>query len=337
MSTVREIAEFAGVSKSTVSLVLNNKPGVSEEMRKLVLNAVAELDARQADEHATANETPSAYAETLSLMVLHPPVLRSSYVFSEVLRGIQAAAEMYQAQLRLVVNDPMATTQHVSYLYLSDDALRPDGVLVFGAQRTEPLLEKAVQLGIPGVVLGRDARKYHVSGIERDERRHAYEAAQHLLELGHRAIAFVGGSTDYDYPQTRLQGYRQALYDTGIQAQESWVCLGDGAQATESVLRHAPEISAIIYVNDSYAAEGLPVLAAQGRHIPDDVAVISFDDTPIARDYDPPLTSISYNRFKEGQWAVKMLLDQIRYPFLERIQIMFGGELIVRESTLPQG
>lgn len=339
MTTVREIAEFAGVSKSTVSLVLNNKPGVSDEMRQTVMNAVSELETIHADDLLPEKSSSAGMMEhksqSLSMMVLHPPVLRSSYVFSEVLQGIQAAAEVFNIQLRLVVNDPSASAQHVSHLYLTDDYLRPDGVLVFGAQRHEPLLEQVVERNIPCVVLGREAKKYQVSGIERDEAQYAYQLTQYLLDLGHRSIAFVGGETQYDYTNNRLRGYQIALEDAGIMSNEQWICLGNGASATTSILDSNPNISAIIYVNDSYAVEGLSVLHERKLDIPTNISVASFDDTEFARTHQPPITSIAYNFFKEGQWAVKILLDQIRYPFIEKSQLVFKADLIIRESTAP--
>jgi len=339
MTTVRRIAEFAGVSKSTVSLVLNNKPGVSDEMRQTVMQAVTELETIQADdllpEKSAYLNTTEHKSQALSIMVLHPPILRSSYVFSEVLQGIQAGVEAFNLQLRLVVNDPDASSQHVSHLYLTDDYLRPDGVLVFGAQQHEPLLEQVIERDIPCVVLGREAKKYHVSGIDRDEEYHAYQLTQHLINLGHRSIAFIGGETCYDYTTNRLKGYQRALEDATIAPDERWVYLGDGTVATEHILDANLNVTAMIYVNDSYAIEGLAVLRERGIKLPTEISVASFDDTEFSRDHQPPLTSVSYNLFKEGQWAVKILLDQIRHPFIAKSHLVFNAELLIRESTAP--
>jgi DNA-binding LacI/PurR family transcriptional regulator len=339
MTTVREIAELAGVSKSTVSLVLNNKPGVSDEMRRIVLEAQSHLKQQKqlASSHEIAPSSGQTHADdtgsrALSIVVLHPPVMRSSYVFREVLRGIQTAAETYNIQLRLVANDPFATVQHVSYLYFSDPYLRPDGVLVFGAQQHEPLLEQAFKQDIPCVVLGRQANKYDVSGLGRNEARYAYGATHYLLDLGHRAIAFLGGEQVYDYLHNRINGYRHALKDAEIEVDTSWVRLGNGVDATRSILEQSPEITAVIYVNDRCAEEGLPIIEQAGLKIPADISVISFDDTEFAQRYSPPLTSVSYRRFEEGQWAVRMLVDQIRYPYIESVQTVFKADLIKRGS-----
>lgn len=345
MATVREIANLAGVSKSTVSLVLNNKPGVSEEKRRRVLAAQRELMARSPvkvsdTEHLPVRSDPNGHGQkrvgdALSIVVLHPPVLRSSYVFSEVLQGIQSAAETYNVQLRLVANSPTDADQHVSRLYFTDPALRPDGVLLFGAQQYEPMLEVAEQANIPCVVLGRDTSRYDVSGLGRNEYHHAYEATTYLITLGHRAIAFLGGDSAYDYLHTRQAGYRQALADHHIALEDGWIQMGTGDAATAQVLATAPRVTALMYINDVCAAEGLPLVEAAGLAVPDDLSVLSFDDTTFAQTYTPPLTSVSYRRYEEGQWGVKMLVDQIRYPYLERVQVIFRAGLVERGSCCP--
>ncbi len=329
MASVREIAARAGVSKSTVSLVLNNKPGVSAQMRNAVLQAVQELDEQPTRKK---NDTTTFGTKKRTIAVFHPPVLRSSYVFKEVLHGIQTAATEHNVELRLVINELNSSPQHVSNLYLSDPSLRPDGILVFHAQQNEPLIDIAKRLGIPCVALGLDIQNYDVSGIGRHETRHAREATEHLLQLGHRAIGFVGGDATYDYAHTRLAGYRQALAAQSIEPNGRWVALGNGYNALETILRDAPEVTALLFVNDTYANEALPLIQKMGLRVPEDLSIVSFDNTDIARNFVPPLTSISYNQFAEGQWAVQLLLNQIETPYLQQSQVIFGAELIVRDS-----
>jgi DNA-binding LacI/PurR family transcriptional regulator len=234
-----------------------------------------------------------------------------------------------------VVNDRNPVENHVSVLYFTDPNLRPDGVLVFGAQQHEPLLEVIHRQGIPCVVLGREANKYAISGVERNEGYYAHKATRYLLKLGHRAIGFVGGMEQYDFVHNRLAGYRCALHENGIEPHAGWIQLGDGAEGVERLLEVDAVPTALLFVNDTYAAQGLPVIQENGLRIPEDVSVISFDDTRFAREYDPPLTSISYHRYEEGQWAVKMLVDQITMPYIEKMQMVFQAEFIERESCAP--
>jgi LacI family transcriptional regulator len=343
MPTVSEIAKHTGVSKSTVSLVLNNKPGASTEMRQRVMEAVGQLRAREeAQSMAQAMPNSRTTAGTypadngpLSVVVLHPSILRSSQVFSELLQGIQAGAHQYQLQLRLAANEPHLPQDHITRLYFSDPNLRPNGVLVIGARFEEPLLDEARKLGIPCVLVGRQADDAHVSAVGQNEETIAFEAANYLLDLGHRAIAFLGGERDYSYTHSRIAGYRRALQSHGIDSLERWVALGAGDVAAQKVLDDSPEITAAIFVNDAYAMEGLPLFQAAGRSIPGDLSVISFDDTEEARTFDPPLTSVSYPRYQEGFWSVKVLVERLRQPLMQSCQVVFRASLIERESCVP--
>jgi DNA-binding LacI/PurR family transcriptional regulator len=336
MPTVREIADLAGVSKSTVSLVLNEKPGVSEAMRERVLEAWHELQER---EGAASSELPTrprnADREPLSVLLLHPAILRSHQVFSEFLQGIQAGATLHGIQLRLAVNEPDLPSDHISHLYFSDPRLHPDGVLVIGARLDEPLPDKVRSLGIPIVLVGRQSTGLGVSAVGRDEEGIAFEATNHLLDLGHRAIAFVGGDLAYSYTHSRLQGYRRALEEQGIEPLERWMALGEGRKAAEKILATSHEITAAIFINDAFAMEGLPAFQAAGCRIPADLSIISFDDTEEARTFDPPLTSVWYPRYQEGLYAVKLLVNHIRQPLVKHCQFVFQASLIERASCAP--
>jgi DNA-binding LacI/PurR family transcriptional regulator len=312
-------------------------------MRQLVLNAANELrameEAQALTEAATNDITDNALnvgaKESLSIVVLHPAILRSSQVFSELLQGIQAGADAYQLQLRLAVKTPTSSDNHITRLYFSDPTLRPNGVLIIGARLHEPLIDETRQRGIPYVLVGRQSIDSGVAAVGRDEEAVACEVTNYLIGLGHRAIAFVGGDEAYSYTHSRLRGYRRALQEQGIDAPEEWVALGQGREASEKILANPPEVTAVIFINDAYAMDGLPVFQAAGRVIPDDLSVISFDDTQEARTFDPPLTSVSYPRFQEGLWSVKALVEHIRHTSIKSFQVVFHASLIKRDSCAP--
>jgi DNA-binding LacI/PurR family transcriptional regulator len=336
MPTVREIAEHAGVSISTVSLVLNNKPGVSTVMRTRILETLDQLRERE----EAANPEYSRWMRTtdknnLSVVVLHPAILRSSQVFRELMQGIQAGATRYQIQLRLAVNEPDLPSDHISQIYFSDPNLYPDGVLVIGGRQDEPLPEQIYNLGIPCVLVGRDSADPNLSSVGRDEEAIAFEATEYLLELGHRAIAFVGGDLVYSYAHSRLNGYRKALEASGISVLDRWIALGEGDKAARAILSASPEITAAILINDAYAMEALPIFRTAGRRIPADLSVISFDDTEEAGNFDPPLTSISYPRYLEGFHSVKVLIERMKQPLMKYCKVIFRASLIKRDSCAP--
>ena len=194
MPTVRDIAEYANVSISTVSLVLNDKPGASDKMRQHVLHAAEELD-KQTVKHAQEGQTRQ---HPLSIVVLHPPQVDDE-VFCQTLFGLRNAAAKSNTQLLFVCNTPDATNNGVAQLYLSNPDLIPDGMMVLGARQQEPFIDQAVALNVPVVLVQRYTDDPMLSSVGVDEVKIVYEATIHLLELGHRAIAFVGGRPEYSY------------------------------------------------------------------------------------------------------------------------------------------
>lgn len=339
MPSVREIAEFAGVSKSTVSLVLNDKAGVSEEMRRRVLEAINWLRVRKETQSAGSPlfHSPVGEKKPLSVLLLHPTILRSSQVFLELLQGIQAGADLYQIQLRLAANEPNLPPDHVTSLYFSDPSLRPNGLLVIGGRLEEPLVQEAQDLGIPCVLVSRQSVNGRASAVGRDEEAIAFQVTDYLLDLGHRSIAFLGGDWAYSYTRSRVAGYQQALQARGIAARDRWVALGEGDTAASQILSASPEVTAAVFVNDAYAVRGLPQFQAAGYTIPHRFSVISFDDTEEARTFEPPLSSVSYPRYHEGLWSVKILVERLCQPLMQSCQVVFRASLIERDSCAPRG
>ncbi len=336
MPTVREIANYAGVSVSTVSLVMNDMPGVSEVMRQRVYQALQMLnEGDETGKRRSNQESSSGERDSLSIVVLHPAILRSSQVFSEFLQGIQAAALQYRMQLRLAVNEPDLPGDHISRLYFSDPSLIPDGVLVIGARQEAPFPDEISQLNIPCVLVGRTSPGARLSAVGPDEDAAAREAARYLIDLGHRAIAFTGGDPVYSYTHSRLRAVQEELRAAGIDALERWVSLGEGDQAARKLLASSPEISAVIFINDAYAIQGLPVFQAAGRRIPEDLSVVSFDDTEQARQFSPALTSVAYPRYLEGFHSVRMIYEQIQNPQILSCQVTFRTNLVIRDSCVP--
>lgn len=337
MPSITEIAQYAGVSKSTVSLVLNNKPGVSKDKRQQVLNAANVLRTREEALNLVDNDNPALglNGSPLSIVVLHPAILESNHVYAQFLQGIQAGASLYQVQLSLATNEPHASDHHISRLYITDPVLRPDGLLIMGARQNEPFAKEAVAQDIPYLLFSRHSPDPTTTAVGWDDKEAALKATNYLLNLGHKAIAFVGGHDVFTYTNDRLQGYRLALQTQGITPQPQWVALGDGQTAAEKILETCPEITAAIFVNDKHAMAGVPVFQMAGRTVPADLSVISFDDTEEIRTFDPPLTSILFPRYQTGLWAVKTLVEKIRNPLIESMQVVFKSSLTERQSCAP--
>jgi LacI family transcriptional regulator len=204
MPSVSQIARRAGVSKSTVSLVLNNRPNVTEATRRRVLQSLEDL------RRESSSPAPSPH-EVVNVLLIHPATLRSSQVFRELLQGVQSGIEHTKARLTLAVNQSPLESNHATHVLLHDRALKPDGVLVIGAQRDDPILGEIRTEKLPCVLLARQDVPADMSAVGMDNVGGARQAIEYLIALGHQRIAFLGGDAAYDYTHLRQQGYREAL------------------------------------------------------------------------------------------------------------------------------
>jgi len=339
MASVREIAKRAGVSKTTVSLVLRNQAGVSDALRQRVQSALDQL--RMLEEASAAEETAAAAGSqkgaadeqrTCSLLVLHPANIRTSSVFREIIRGVQSAAALYHLQLSLAFNESDFLTSNFEELYFSNPVLRPMGLIVLGARIEEPVVDRASAMGIPVVLVGRTCQKRGVSAVGRDEEAAAFEATSYLLDLGHRSLAFVGGSSKYQYPFERMAGFRRAIEARGLTVCEENIRMGFDEEAAARFLLDSPDVSAAVFVNELFAAQVLPLVMAGGRKVPDDLSAVCFDDTEISINFEPQLTTVAFPLFQEGFWAVRILMEQIRQRNIASCQMVFKASLVKRKS-----
>lgn len=348
MATVREIARQAGVSKTTVSMVMNNRDGVSESARRRVQVAIEALrTVEEADAATEMAAAPAANPSILfptrqeneekrhSLLVLHPANIRSSAVFHEIIRGIQAAASLYHVQLNLALNEPDLLGNSVETLYFSNPILKPSGVLVIGAKIKEPVVDQSQKMGIPLVLVGRSANIRGVNCVSRDEEQISFEATQYLVQLGHTKIAFLGGSPKYSYTEDRQNGYRRALNTHAIGFHPEYMLGGFDEQQAAQFLISCPWITAVVFINELFASRVLPMVQHSGRTIPTHLSVVTFDDTELSRNFDPPLTSVSFPFFQEGFWSVRILMEQVRQSAILNMQVVLHASLVKRDSCRP--
>lgn len=341
MPTVREIAHHAGVSKTTVSLVLNNKDGVSEELRTRVLEAVRDLEAIDALQRRPSVgdlDAENGSSGPRSVVLLHPWWISNTQFFRELLQGIQAAADRFQVQLRLASmrggDDPASLSQHV---YFSDPTLRPDAVLVLESQFAAASIHKLESLGISSVMLGSPTDDPGIKTITPDEYAAGWMAAQALLDLGHRQIGFVIDNLEFRYARDRHAGYVAALIAAGLEApstQRLTAVTGFGSPLDPAFVANNQEITALIIAN-SAALDALDVFEQHGYRVPDTLSVIVFDDIEAARTYDPPLTTVAYPLYEQGYWGMRMIVDQIGEPAMEHFSISFKARLVERQSCQP--
>jgi DNA-binding LacI/PurR family transcriptional regulator len=319
--------------------VINGSPRVSDATRAAVEAAVAELGyvPNTAARALAANRT-----DAIALVVPEPETrFFAEPYFSDMLRGVGAGLSDTEMQLLLTFAGSDRKRQRLAQ-YLA--AHRVDGVLLVSVHADDPLPDMLAQLEIPAVISGPRSAGETLTSVDSDNYGGARSAVEHLLARGRRTIAHITGHLDVYGAQRRVDGYRDALRDAGREADELLVAEGDfteegGRRAMARLLADRPDLDAVFAASDVTAAGARQVLREAGRRIPDDVSLVGYDDSAIARHMDPPLTSVRQPIEEMGRAMIDLLLAEIadRRPAasrgLERRQAVLPTELVVRASS----
>lgn len=330
MPTITQIAAQAGVSRTSAWLALNNKDGVSDELRYRVQDAM-----RQLNGIARSSERASL-AVTRSILLLHSAYLTSTEYFKGLLRGIQSAATDDGIQLRVTAVDTMNhSDSHISEVYFSDSTLQPSGIITLSSELTSWVAERANNLRIPLVEIGYPHDPEKVSFVSGNEIAAGEMAARHLLNLGHRAIAFIGHMEHAPHLKQRIEGYRRALRDCGIEPRPEWMFfapeLDIWAVMTQFIDRKPP-VTAVLFVNSYTSIQGLEALHDAGYKIPEDLSIIVFDDFEHART--SGLTTVAYPLEQIGSQAVRTLIMHLNEPLFDVTHHLLHTSLVLRASSV---
>ncbi|WP_420000372.1 LacI family DNA-binding transcriptional regulator [Streptomyces boninensis] len=331
--TLEEVAARAGVGRGTVSRVVNGSQQVSPETKAAVERAIAELGYVP---DRTARALAAGLTDAVALVIPEPEErLFSEPYFAAIISGVSAELAASDKQLLLTLNRDAQERRRLGQ-YLSGH--RVDGVLLVSVHENEPLPDLLRQLELPAVLSGRRTAGEAVPYVDSDNVGGAREAVAHLAARGRRAIATIAGPRDMYVGQARLAGYREALGEAGLRAREDLVAYGDfteagGRAAARGLLGRAPELDAVFAASDLMAAGALRELRAAGRRVPEDVAVVGFDDSAVARHTEPGLTSVRQPAMEMGRAMVRLLLAEIAERSAEPPHLVLPTELVVRGSS----
>ncbi|MFK8911987.1 LacI family DNA-binding transcriptional regulator [Streptomyces sp. YS-3] len=331
--TLEEVAARAGVGRGTVSRVINGSPRVSDRTRAAVEAAVAELGyvPNRAARALAANRTDAialVVPETETRFFAEP-------YFSEVVRGVgQALAETDMQLLLTLVGSERERRRLAQYL----TGQRVDGVLLVGVHADDPLPELLEQLDMPVVISGPRSEEEPLASVDSDNFGGARAAVAHLLARGRRRIATITGPLDVYGARCRLDGYRAALAGAGLPPEPGLIGPSDfteegGREAMALLLDREPGLDAVFAASDVMAAGARQILRERGRRVPEDVALIGFDDSAIARHMEPPLTSVRQPIEEMGRAMTDLLLTQIAAGERAGTQLVLPTELVVRSSA----
>ncbi len=329
--TLEHIAELAGVSRSTVSRVVNDQPNVKDEVRERVKLVITETGYQP---HAAARSLAARRTNIIGLVIpsaVH--TLFSDPYFPRLTEGISQASNKADFTLSLFLFDSQDRERKM-YPRITRKGLL-DGVLVQATHIDDEIFTWLANGNIPYVVVGRPADTATMNYVDVDNRSGAQMAVTHLIRLGHRKIATVTGPLSTQAGKDRLAGYRNALSERGLPYDERLTAEGDftedgGYYATQRLIPHEP--TALFVASDMMAIGALRALREAGLSVPEDVAIVGFDDLPPATLADPQLTTIRQPIRRLGIKAVEILLDIIDNPQGPLQQVIFNTELIIRAS-----
>jgi LacI family transcriptional regulator len=328
--TIAEVALEAGVSSQTVSRVINNRPDVSPETRQRVQQVINKLGYQPS---ALARGLASRRTRTLGLITAD----FSDYFFTQVIAGaeVEARKHGYFFMLGSTERNPQDEPEYIRLL-----TEHHVGGILFARPSTEPDHHHLLGLLRDGVPVVTTA--YHLTGadltvVDVDNIDGAQQATRYLLECGHRQIAMITGPATWKSVNDRTQGYKLALESAGIAFEPSLVAEGDwsfpsGYRAMQELLAQGHPFSALFAQNDQMAIAAIRALREAGQRVPEDVAVVGYDDIPAAEYCDPPLTTIRQPMQEVGKVATKLLIQAIEQPGMEQGEVLLKGELIQRRS-----
>jgi len=334
--TSADVAREAGVSRTTVSFVLNRRTDVKipEATRARVLAAAERLDYHPI---VAARQLAAGRSHALALVLRQTPEqVAADAILAETLRGFASAArtESYRVLVEPRALDGGATDSY-------EDLVRghhADGLVISGPRIDDPQLRGLIRDGFP-VVLQGALDGLDVASVDVDNVEGAREAVQHLVALGHQRIACITNAPlVYTAAQQRFDGYIRALREGDIEPDPDLLETGDfdaasGHRAMSRLLQRTG-FSAVFVASDVVALGAIGALREAGREIPRQVSVVGFDDIPLAAYFDPPLTTVRLPAFELGQAAGRALLDRVAGRAIAS-RTLLPTELIVRSSTAP--
>jgi DNA-binding LacI/PurR family transcriptional regulator len=332
-STLEEVAQLARVSRATVSRVVNGSSRVSPEVRADVQAAIGRLGYVP---NRAARSLVTRRSDSIAVVITEPTgLLFNDPFFPRLLRGISTGLGERDRQLVLLMPESDADEQRTAG-YLTGGHV--DGAILVSLHGDDPLPGRLAAAGIPLVLLGRPRPGTSASFVDADNRQGAHAAVRHLLDGGRRTIATIAGPADMAPGVDRLAGYRDALVEAEVALDASLETVADftqqgGADAMRRLLSARPGIDAVFAASDLMAAGALSVLSAAGRRVPADVAVVGFDDSPVATSTSPQLTSVRQPIEEMGHEMARLVLGAVDSADRVPRRVILATELIRRASS----
>jgi DNA-binding LacI/PurR family transcriptional regulator len=332
VQTLEDIARLANVSPSTVSRALNDSPLLNQETKERIriiarehhyhINASAR-NLRLRQSNTIASVTPAYFPDCFSVEDLFG---------LEILGGIDSGLQTLGYDLLVVHVDPRDVTWANYYL----DSGRVAGFIIMAADRPELHIESLVEMGVPFIVWGIPMPKFNYCSVTGDNLTGGMLATRHLIHIGRQRIAFLGGPEDELTVQHRFQGYENALNAAGREVDANLMAYGDysyesGIDAMQRLMEQSPDLDGVFVNSDLMAIGAISTIQERGRRVPEDVAVVGYDDLSIARYNNLPLTTIRQNVPLAGKLLAQNLVQFIQTGVVTNVTTPV--ELVIRKSA----
>lgn len=332
-TTIKDVAALAGVSPSTVSRVCNDHPSISPETRERVRSAMAQLN------YEPNTPAPTADQRLRMISVLLPPSPKETYensFYLQVIRGISQVCNQRQVACTVITGrDAAEMLQAVQSL---SHSRQMDGFILLYSMKGDPVVEYLCEQGLLYVLIGKDEQSTgQTICIDNDNLLAGREATEYLYQLGHRRIGYLGIEGAYVYSSERRSGYQLALVQHGLPLRPDYCIemkspnLDDAAALKELLL--SPERPTALVVSDDILAVGLErTCSAMSLRIPEDISIVSFNNSLLAQLNYPQLTSVEVNSFQLGFEAANQILNHADNPDLMAAKIIVPHRIIPRAS-----
>lgn len=331
MATIKQIAKKAGVSYSSVSRALNNQTGVRPEIRKKVLEIAQELNYHP---HSSAKALVQNRIGVLGIVIPRASefAFQNPY-YSHMLLGLSSVANDMGYHLMLVIN------QQQSYASLFHSRL-VDGIIVLANRIDDPYIPELVRDDVPTVVAPGypEGWEFDVPSVNSENYQDVYRAITYLINLGHRDIAFILGGMNSLYSLVRLEAYKAAFRDKGMDYKDKYIKESDFSKTDAfrlmgDLLNLPDPPSAVISINDATTPGVLHQINSRGLIIPKDISVVAIGCSDLVDLTDPPLTTIKVPVTQVGRAAARVLIELIEKGDCRERHVVIPSALVVREST----
>jgi LacI family transcriptional regulator len=333
-STIKDVAKMAMVSIATVSLVMHDHKRISPETKQKVLQAIKKLNYHPS---RSARGLVSRKTGNVGFILTNDHFLRTEPFYTQIFMGTEFEARDHELYVLLATVDSNINENTSLPRFILDKNI--DGIIVAG-KVPQLLIDKLKKYDLPIVFVDYLPSDKKSSVIAIDNEQGGVLATNHLIDLGHKQIAFIGGDIGHPSINDRFNGYKQALRKANIpfiqkfiETDENYPARANGYNAARKLFSVNKNITSVFACNDAMAIGAMQYLKDSGKCIPGDVSIIGFDDVVPEGMVEPSLCTVSVPKLEMGVEAMRLISEQIKNPDFRNQKILMSVELIVRKST----